>query len=118
MLFLCQMVGGVEIKMCVPTGDVTPSVNKGCGPLLADRLSVWTAGLISASMLAHDRRMTPTQLSENPWVGEALITEGTCYSVGCAVSKLEKIIACSRGFSLKLARYGSPLYSLDTVSAG
>lgn len=27
-----QMVGGVETKMCVPAGDVTPSINKGCSP--------------------------------------------------------------------------------------
>lgn len=32
MVFLCQMVGGIETEMCVPTGDVTPSVNKGCSP--------------------------------------------------------------------------------------
>lgn len=32
MAFLCQMVGGVETKVCVSTGDVTPSINKGCGP--------------------------------------------------------------------------------------
>lgn len=62
--FLCQMVGGVETKVCVPTGDVTPSINKGCGPFWLTRLSVWTAGFISASMLAHNRRMTPTHLRE------------------------------------------------------
>lgn len=32
MVFLCQMVGGVETKVCVSTGDVTPSINKACNP--------------------------------------------------------------------------------------
>lgn len=62
MLFLCQMVVGVETKK-KEKEEVTPRVNKGCGPFSANWLSVWTAGLISTSTLAHNRRRTPTQQS-------------------------------------------------------
>lgn len=56
--------------------------------LLADRLSVWTAGLISASMLAHNRKKTPTQLKEKALVGgggEELTSESLLSFIGCSV---------------------------------
>ncbi len=49
MVFLCQMVGGVETKMRVPTGDVTPSINKGCSPFW---LTGWAFGQLASLALA------------------------------------------------------------------
>lgn len=78
MVFLCQMVGGIETKNVCSNRRCNTKRQQRLQSLLADRLSVWTAGLISASLLAHNRRTTPTQLKEEELVsggGEALPSE-------------------------------------------
>lgn len=85
MVFLCQMVGGIETKNVCSNRRCNTKRQQRLQSLLADRLSVWTAGLISASLLAHNRRTTPTQLKEEELVsggGEALPSESLFFPIG------------------------------------
>ena len=49
-------------KSVCSNGRCNTSHQQRLQPLLAERLNVWTAGLISASMLAHNMRITPTHI--------------------------------------------------------